>query len=78
MPGDLERRPAPISAVVPGSGPAALADELVGRVRAELPVIGELGKGDQVLVEAEDPAYRSAATVVFTEPGPAWMKARSA
>jgi len=35
MPGDLERMPA--SAPAPGAGPAALAAELLGRVRAELP-----------------------------------------
>ena len=38
MPGDLERLPA--SASAPGAGPAALAAELLGRVRAELPAVG--------------------------------------
>jgi hypothetical protein len=43
---DLERLPA----AAPGAGPAVLAAELLGRVRAELPVVGELGERDQVLV----------------------------
>ena len=37
MPSDLERLPTPVSAAAPGAGPAALAGELLGRVRAELP-----------------------------------------
>jgi hypothetical protein len=40
MPGDLERLPALVSPGVLGAGPAVLAGELLGRVRAELPVIG--------------------------------------
>ena len=31
-------------------GPAAVAAELLGRVRAELPVVGGLGEREQVLV----------------------------
>ena len=46
MPGDLERLPT-VSA-----GPAAVAAELTGRIRAELPVIGELAERDQVLEAA--------------------------
>jgi hypothetical protein len=46
MPGDLEKVPAV------GAGPAVLAAELLGRVRAELPVIDELGEREQVLVAA--------------------------
>jgi hypothetical protein len=56
MPGDLERLPAP------GAGPAAIADELLGRVRAELPVVGELGERVQVLVSAWLTGLRSART----------------
>jgi hypothetical protein len=48
MASDLERLPVPVSLAVPGAGPAALAGELLGRVRAELPVIGELGEREQV------------------------------
>ena len=46
MPGDLEhaRLPAPVSPAAPGTGPAVLAGELLARVRAELPVVGELGE----------------------------------
>ena len=40
MAGDLELVPAPISATAAASGPAVLAAELLGRVRAELPVLG--------------------------------------
>ena len=46
MPGDLERLP------VSGTGPVAVAAELLGRIRAELPVVGELGDRDQVLMAA--------------------------
>jgi integrase/recombinase XerD len=56
MPGDLERLPAP------GAGPAAIAGELLGRVRAELPVIGELGEREQLLVSAWLTGLRSART----------------
>ena len=49
MAGDLERLPAPVSPAAPGAG---LAAELVGGVRAELPVVGELGEREQVLVSA--------------------------
>jgi hypothetical protein len=47
MPGDLERLPATASAL--GAGPEALAAELLGRVRAELPAVGGLGEREQVL-----------------------------
>ena len=50
--GDLERLPAPVSAAAPGAGPATVAAELVGRMRAELPVISELGEPEQLLVPA--------------------------
>ena len=33
-------------------GPATLAGELLGRVQAELPVVGGLGEREQVLVSA--------------------------
>jgi integrase/recombinase XerD len=42
--------------------PAVLAAELLGRVRAELPVIGGLGERDQVLVAAWLTGLRSART----------------
>ena len=58
MPGDLERLPGP----TPGAGPAAIAGELLGRVRAEQPVIGELGEREQLLVSAWLTALRSART----------------
>jgi hypothetical protein len=50
MPDDLERLHAAASA--PGAGPAVLAGELLGRVWAELLVVGALGDGEQVLVAA--------------------------
>jgi hypothetical protein len=62
MPGDLEPLPARGSATVPGAGPALLAAELLGRVRAELPVVGELGEREQVLVSAWLTGLRSART----------------
>jgi len=58
MPGDLERLPA----AAPGAGPAVLAAELMGRVRAELPAVGELGEREQVLVSAWLTGLRSART----------------
>jgi hypothetical protein len=42
---DLDRLPA--AAAAPGVGPALLAAELLGRMRAELPMIGELGSGSR-------------------------------
>jgi hypothetical protein len=62
MPGDLERLPAPVSPAAPGAGPAAVAAELLSRVRAELPVVGELGEREQVLVSAWLTGLRSART----------------
>ena len=62
MPGDLERLPAPVSPAAPGAGPAVLAAELLGRVRAELPVVGGLGEREQVLVSAWLTGLRSART----------------
>jgi hypothetical protein len=62
MPGDLERLPARVSPAAPGAGPAALAGELLGRVRAELPVVGKLGVREQVLVAAWLTGLRSART----------------
>ena len=47
MPGDLERMPARVLPAAPGAGPAALAAELLGRVRAELPALGGLGVGSR-------------------------------
>ena len=62
MSGDLGRLPVPVSAAVPGAGPAAVAGELLGRVRAELPVVGALGEREQVLVAAWLTGLRSART----------------
>jgi hypothetical protein len=44
MPGDLEPLPARDSEAASGAGPAAMVAELLGRVRAELSVVGELGE----------------------------------
>jgi hypothetical protein len=52
MLGDLEPLPARVLAPRPGAGPAALAAELLGWVRAELPAVGELGEREQFLVSA--------------------------
>ena len=62
MPGDLERLSARVSLAGPGAGPAVLAGELLGRVRAEQPVVGELGEPEQVLVSAWLTGLRSART----------------
>ena len=52
----------PLSAAAPGTGPAVVAAELLGRVRAELPVIGELGEREQLVVAAWLTGLRSART----------------
>jgi site-specific recombinase XerD len=62
MSGDLERRPVSLSAAVLGACPAVLAGELLGRVRAELPAVGELGEREQLLVSAWLTGLRSART----------------
>jgi integrase/recombinase XerD len=62
MPGDLEQLPAPFYAAGPGAGPAAVAAELLRRLRAELPTIGRLGEPEQVLVTAWLTGLRSART----------------
>jgi len=62
MPGDLERLSVPVSATGFGVGPAAVAGELLGRVRAELPAVGELGQREQILVLAWLTGLRSART----------------
>ena len=62
MSGDLERRPAAVLAAAPGAGPATVADELLGRMRAELPAVGELGEREQCLVSAWLTGLRSART----------------
>ena len=43
MVSDLERLPVPVPPAGPGAGPAVVAAELLGWVRAELPVVGGLG-----------------------------------
>ncbi len=62
MAGELERLPAPVSADAPAAGPALLAAELLGRVRAELPAVGELGEREQLLISAWLTGLRSART----------------
>jgi integrase/recombinase XerD len=62
MPGDLEPLPARVLPAAPGAGPAVLAGELLGRVRAELPVVGGLGEREQLLVSAWLTGLRSART----------------
>src|SRR2546421_11235166 len=66
MPGDRERLPARVSVPAPGAGSAMLAGELLGRVRAELPAVGELeGAGaapgvsvaDRAAVDADQPDF---------------------
>jgi integrase/recombinase XerD len=52
----------PVSPAAPGAGPAAVAGELLSRVRAELPVVGGLGEREQVLVSAWLTGLRSART----------------
>jgi hypothetical protein len=55
MPGDLERLPVLVSAVAVGAGPAAVTGELLGWVRAQLPVVGELGSGSRRWCRRGDP-----------------------
>ncbi len=62
MPGDPGRLPAPVSPSAHGAAPMVLAAELIDRVRAELPVIGELGSREQLLVSAWLTGLRSART----------------
>ena len=62
MSSDLELRPGPVFRAAFVAGPAVVAGELVHRVRAELPVIGELGEREQVLVSAWLTGLRSART----------------
>jgi site-specific recombinase XerD len=74
MPGDLERLPARVAAATSGTGPAALAAELLGRMRAELPVISQLGEREQVLVAAWLTGLRSARTRrAYTGDAAAWL-----
>jgi integrase/recombinase XerD len=62
MPGNLERLPAPVSPAAPGAGPVAVAGEMLGRVRAELPAVCGLGDREQILVAAWLTGLRSART----------------
>jgi len=62
MPGDLERLPGRTPLALPAAGPAALAAELLDRIRAELPMIGGLAEREQVLVAAWLTGLRSART----------------
>jgi hypothetical protein len=63
MPRDLERLPAPVSPAAPGAGPAAVAGELPGRARAELPAggLGERGAGLRASANLAAAAYFLAA-----------------
>jgi integrase/recombinase XerD len=62
MPGDLELMPVRVLPAAASAGLVAVAGELLGRVRAELPVVGELGEREQVLVAAWLTGLRSART----------------
>jgi len=62
MLGDPGRLSAPVSPSAYGAAPAVLAGELVHRVWAELPVVGELGGREQLLVSAWLTGLRSART----------------
>jgi len=62
MVSDLERLPVPVPPAGPGAGPAVVAAELLGWVRAELPVVGGLGEREQFLVSAWLTGLRSART----------------
>jgi integrase/recombinase XerD len=62
MPDDLERLPARVLPAAPHAARAVLAGELLGRVRAELPAVGELREREQVLVAAWLTGLRSART----------------
>jgi integrase/recombinase XerD len=62
MSSDLERLHARAPAASAGAGPAVVAAELLGRIRAELPVVGGLGEREQVLVAAWLTGLRSART----------------
>jgi integrase/recombinase XerD len=62
MSGHLEPLPARVLPTGPAAGPARLAVELLGRVQAEFPAVGELGEREQVLVAAWLTGLRSART----------------
>ena len=74
MPGDLVPLPTRVSAAALGAGPAVLAAELLGRMRAELPMIGGLGEREQILVAAWPTGLRSARTRrAYAEDVVAWL-----
>jgi hypothetical protein len=62
MAGDLEPLPARVLPTAPGTGLAVLAAELLGQVQGELPVLGELGEREQILVSAWLTGLQSAGT----------------
>lgn len=62
MPGALELPPVPVSPAALVAGPAVVAAELVHRVQAELPAVGELGEREQFLVSAWLTGLRSPRT----------------
>ena len=61
MPGDPGRLPAPASPAAPGAGPAAVAGELLGRARAELPAGWGAGAGLRASANLAAVAYFLAA-----------------
>jgi hypothetical protein len=74
---DLERLPARVQSAAPGAGPAAVAAELLSRMRAELPAVGELGEREQVLVAAWLTGLRSARTRrAYAGDAAAWLAVR--
>ena len=52
LPGDPGWLLAPVSPAASGAGPVAVAGELLCRVRAELPAVGQLGSGSSSCVGA--------------------------
>jgi len=59
---DLERLPDPAAPAALGTGPAAVAGEMLARVRAELPVVGEMREREQLLAAAWLTGLRSVRT----------------
>ena len=60
LPGDPGWLLAPVSPVASGAGPVAVAGELLCRVRAELPAVGQLGSGSSSWCRRGCPGPRSA------------------
>jgi len=62
MASDLELMPVPAARAPNGTGPAAVAAEMLARTLAELPAVGELGEREQVLAAAWLTGLRSPRT----------------